>query len=583
MSFGMRRLSIIDLAGGHQPIWTPDRAAAIVFNGEIYNYRELRADLARSGYPFATSSDTEVVLALYEQVGRSDPARMLRALRGMFGLAIWDARTDSLLLARDQFGIKPLYLGFDSAGAVCAFGSEIKSLLTDPRIDQRVDDEAVLNYLSFQFNPLAGTLIRGVRRMPPGTYALVSLVDRSLRTERFWEFAFGDDASDLEEATAATRTVIEDSVAHHVISDVPVGSFLSGGVDSAITATLMQAQRQAAGLDAVKTFTIGFDEVSELAEARQVADRIGSDHHEVRVSMDEYLEVLDSVAWHFDEPVADPSAVALYFLARAARQEVKVVLSGEGADELFGGYLIYREPRALAPAARSPRFIRSGLLAPASRLPFGFPGRNYLRRATTPFADRYIGNAYVFKPEEVRRLWRSPISGPTHIRPADALRGPVFDSLPESRRMQLVDISFWLPGDILAKADRMTMAHSLELRVPYLDVPVAEVARTIPDDWKYRDGTTKWLLRRAFRDILPPQTAARRKLGFPTPLRHWLARDPGWFSDRILADDYIREHMDTDYIRTLLAAHSSGSQDASRRIYVLLMLALWRRAFPSIG
>jgi asparagine synthase (glutamine-hydrolysing) len=425
-------------------------------------------------------------------------------------------------------------------------------------------------------------MVRGIERLGPGSFVTIALRDGLVHEERFWEFEFTGDRDDLDEATSATRAVLTDSVAHHVISDVPVGAFLSGGVDSAITATLMQRQRAAHGLEPVKTFTIGFDEVSELAEARQVATRIGSDHHEVRVSRDEYLEVLDSVAWHFDEPVADPSAVALYFLARAAREEVKVVLSGEGADELFGGYLIYREPKALAPVARAPRALRSGVLGPVSRLPFGFPGRGYLRRGLTPFAQRYIGNAYIFRPHEVRTLWRGALPDITHIRPADALRQRLAPGMPDARRMQLVDIAYWLPGDILAKADRMTMAHSLELRVPYLDVEVAGLAATIPDRWKYRDGTTKWLLRRAFADILPTETAGRRKLGFPTPLRYWLRQDPSWFKERIFGDEYIGSHMHPAPIERLFTDHLAGTADNSRKIYVLLMLALWRRAFPGI-
>lgn len=583
LSFGMRRLSIIDLAGGHQPIWNPDRTAVIVFNGEIYNYRELRPALADAGYRFTTNSDTEVILALYDQVGRSDPRAMLRRLRGMFGFAIWDERLGRLFLARDHFGIKPLYVGFAAGGELCAFGSELKSLLLDPRIDRSINTDAVVNYLSFQFNPLTDTMVRGVRRIPPGNYLLVDLPVGQCVEESFWEFEFAGDATDLGAATAATRDIVRDSVVHHMISDVPVGAFLSGGVDSAITATLMQQQRREHGLDPVKTFTIGFDEVSELAEARQVARRIGSDHHEVRVARDEYLDVLDSVAWHFDEPVADPSAVALYFLARAAREQVKVVLSGEGADELFGGYLIYREPRALAPIARAPRALRAAVYRPLSSVPVSFPGRGYLRRGLTPFEERYIGNAYIFRPREVRGLWRGDLPAQTHIRPAQELSARLPAGLADARRMQLVDIAYWLPGDILAKADRMTMAHSLELRVPYLDVEVAGLAARIPDAWKYRDGTTKWLLRRAFADMLPKETAARRKLGFPTPLRYWLRQDPEWFRSRILGDDFIRERMRPEPIAALFDQHLGGTADNSRKIYVLLMLALWRRAFPSIG
>ena len=580
-AFGMRRLAIQDIAGGHQPMWSVDRSAVIVFNGEIYNFKELREELASSGYRFSTHCDTEVIVALYERIGRADPVAMLNRLRGMFAIAIHDIERDVLFLARDQFGIKPLYL-HTVDGRIASFGSEIKSLLEDPSLARRVNDEAVVNYLAFQYNPLTETMFEGIRRVPPATYLLVSPRTGEFTEFPYWSYNFSAPTTATETAAQSSiRDVMRDSVEHHMISDVPVGAFLSGGVDSAITVTLMQERRRALGLDNVKTFTIGFDEVSELAEAREVSDRIGSDHHEIRVNMSEYLEVLEDISWHFDEPVADPSAVALYFLARAAREQVTVVLSGEGADELFGGYRIYREPLSLRPISRQPSWVQRTVLSPVSKISASYPGRNYLRRGLTPFDQRFIGNAYIFRPDEMRALWKSDLPTPAHVLPGLELGASIsgFDDLSESRRMQLVDINYWMPGDILAKADRMTMAHSLEVRVPYLDMHVASVSSGIPDAWKYRDGTTKWILREAFRDILPSTTAARAKLGFPTPLRHWLKQDPEWFRSRILDDSYIRARMNAAPIERLFADHKSGERDTSRKIYILLMLALWRRAF----
>ena len=581
-AFGMTRLSIIDLAGGHQPMWSDDGSVGIVYNGELYNYRELDAELAAAGRPPRSSSDTDTIIRLYEDQGREDLPGMLRRLRGMFGFCIYDSRLGRLVLARDPFGIKPLYVRLDEERGeprVAAFGSEIKSLLLDPAVTPQVDMAALVNYLSFQFNPLPQTFFRGIHRLDPGHVAVVDLADPRFHPVRYWRYEFTAPDNDAESLTRDVREVLEDSVDHHLIADVPVGAFLSGGIDSAITVTLVQERRRALDLDPVKTFTVGFRQVSEHAEAREVADRLGTDHHEIHVDLADYLDALPDIAWFFDEPVADPSAVSLYFVARAAREQVTVVLSGEGADELFGGYRIYREPMDLDRVRNLPRPLRS-LAARLGRSRRSFPGRNYLRRATTPFADRYIGNAYVFRPEEVHRLLRIP--GPHHhVRPADVLAAqyPGFDDLPESRKMQLVDMHFWLRGDILAKADRMTMAHSLELRVPYLDPDVAAVSARIPDSLKYRDGTTKWILRRAFRGRVPAATEARAKLGFPTPFRHWLDEDPHRVLAPIRRSQFLAEILDMSAVEDLVRRHASGETDASRRIFVLLMLALWHEAF----
>ena len=582
-AFGMTRLSIIDLAGGHQPMWSADGSVGIVYNGELYNYREINEWLSEQGQAFSTHSDTETIIHLYERVGRTSLPDMMRRLRGMFAFAIYDRNRDQLILSRDHFGIKPLFYRVEatSGSPVVSFGSEIKSLLTDPACPREVNRDAIANYLAFQYNPLDETCFRGIYRFPPGSYGVLDLRTRAMAIETYWTYRFdGTGSDDAEALLPRVREVLEDSVEHHLIADVPVGAFLSGGIDSAITVTLVQEQRKAQGLDPVKTFTVGFDQVSEYAEAREVADRLGTDHHEVHVALEEYLGVLPQIAWYFDEPVADPSAVALYFLARAAREEVTVVLSGEGADELFGGYRIYREPLDLDRVRRLPRPLRAlaGRVAQSRR---SFPGRNYLRRAMTPFNDRYIGNANIFKPQELRRLLRFPVADDTLVAPGRELAKmyPGFDDLPESRRMQLVDMHYWLRGDILAKADRMTMAHSLELRVPYLDIEVADVSVAISDDVKYRDGTTKWLLRRAFRGRVPESTEARAKLGFPTPFRHWLREDPQAVLAPIRQSLFLREILDMDVVEELAAQHAGGKADNSRRIFVLLMLALWHDAF----
>jgi asparagine synthase (glutamine-hydrolysing) len=581
-AFGMRRLSIIDIAGGHQPMWSADGRYGIVYNGEIYNFAELREELEAAGHTFQTRSDTEVVLQWITHHGLESAAASLSRLRGMFGFSLVDLHDRRMLIARDHFGIKPMYISTDETGErIQAFASEIKSILADPDMPRRVHWPALVNYLSFQYNPLEKTFFEGIVKLPPGHFLDVDLRDRSFTRHCYYRYEFDPASSDdVDVSRTRIREVLEDSVSHHVISDVPVGAFLSGGIDSAITVTLVQEQRRHAGVEPVKTFTIGFDEVSELAEAREVADALGTDHHEIVISSDEYLSVLPAIAWAFDEPVADPSAVALYFLARAAREHVTVVLSGEGADELFGGYRIYREPIDLDRVRRIPAGIGVRLARMAVKTRRSFPGRNYLRRVITPLGERFIGNAYVFRPDEVRRLLPG-MTDQAHIFPADVLadQRPGFDQLPESRRMQLIDLEYWLRGDILAKADRMTMAHSLELRVPYLDIEVAGVSARLSDDLKYRDGTSKWILRRAFRGRVPSTTEVRDKLGFPTPLKIWLSRDPDAVMAPIRRSRFINDHMNTEYIEQLLADHVAGAADHSRRIFVLLMLALWHEAF----
>lgn len=654
-AFGMRRLSIIDLGGGHQPISNEDDTVTVVFNGEIYNHRELRPELISLGHSFKTDSDTEGLVHLYEQYGPD----MLRKLRGMFGFCIFDKKKNQLFIARDFFGIKPIYYRAEQViekakgesgstgsnmseknGAIkfkykkgkepapkvsqkfISFGSEIKSLLEDKRYKPSVNDNAVFNYLAYQYNPLEETMFEGIYKLLPGHYMIVDLNDNSFKIEPYWHYHFnnknawpttdvdsknivmkkgemgsksgaGDKNADTEyyqsenEIALAkeVRKVVEDSVKHHLIADVPVGSFLSGGVDSGIIVTTVQNLRKKAGAESVSTFTIGFDHVSEHSEARQVSDAVGSDHHEIMVDFDEYFKELPKIAWHFDEPVADPSAVALYFLAREARKKVKVVLSGEGADELFGGYNIYREPFATSFIAGLPKLVRSLFIRPLLMLPFNFYGKNYIRRSLTPLKDRYIGNANIFKRGEQQRLWKAGAGSSSSAQPSTPTRmdmDPYFDAVrdeSDSRKMQYIDLNFWLPGDILAKADKMTMAHSLELRVPFLDVEVAKISARIPEIFKYKNGTTKYILRKAFEAVLPKTTASRKKLGFPTPIKQWLKKQPKQVMDIIQSNPYIQEKFDAEYIQQMADEHVSGKKDNARKLYVLLMFALWYNAF----
>ena len=587
-ALGMRRLSIIDLAGGHQPIESADGRYAIFFNGEIYNYKELKFEL--SDYNFKTDSDTETILAGYLKWGEG----VLPRLRGMFSFAIYDKEEKKIFLARDFFGIKPVYYwgGPESLNSralpslrglphdenlkdsgpkrvVRAFGSEIKSFLEIPGFKPEVNDAAVFNYLSFQYNPLEETFFKNVFKLLPGHFMIIDAETGKAEIKRYWQFEFKQDKSlDEEETRKKILATMGDSVAHHMIADVPVGSFLSGGIDSSIIATLMQKIR---GEKKIKTFTVGFETLSEGNEAKETSLPLGTEHTEITIGAKEYFESLPKAAWHFDEPVADPSAIGLYFLAREARKHVKVVLSGEGSDELFGGYNIYLEPFARKKVTWIPRPVLK-LLA---NLPFNYFGRNYIKRASLSLEDRYIGNASIFSKEESEKLWRGDKMSRVSLNP---LYQEVRD-LSESTRMQYIDINTWLVGDILAKADKMTMAHSLELRVPFLDIEVAKLALTLPDNFKWRAGKTKHLLREAFRSVLPESVRNRKKLGFPTPVRAWFTKDRVEVYNTILENDYIKSRFNTSVIEGLIEEHTSGKKDNSRKIYLFLMLAIWYNAF----
>ncbi len=573
VALGMRRLAIIDVAGGHQPIVSKSGRYLIVFNGEIYNYKELKADLLGDGEKFETQSDTEVVLRMFEKHGPES----FKELRGMFALAIYDSVEKKVTLARDHFGIKPLYY-YKSGERVVAFASEIKSFLKIPDFKKIVNDKAVYNYLSYQYNPLEETFFKGVYKLPPGHFMTVDLKSSVGKIERYFDFRFAPDES-LDEGKTKRQILktMEDSVAHHMIADVPVGSFLSGGIDSSIIATLMQkirgenspSHKASEEHRKIKTFTVGFSSLSEAKEARETAEPLGTDHTEITVTPEEYFEALPKAVWHFDEPVADPSALGLYFLAREARKSVKVVLSGEGSDELFGGYNIYLAPIA----AKRLAWLPTGVLKFLSALPLR--GKNYATRALLKLEDWYIGNASVFKKEEVGKLWRAGGEESFSLRELYGKAG----NLSDSAKMQYVDVNTWLVGDILAKADKMTMAHSLELRVPFLDTEVARLAATLPDRFKWRGGVTKYLLREAFASVLPESTRNRKKLGFPTPVREWFTPERSWIATLILENEYVRSHFNLEAVESLFKDHFEKKADNSRKIYLLLILSIWYNTF----
>lgn len=592
VALGMRRLSIIDLSTGKQPIWSQDKKKLIFFNGEIYNYLELREELLAKGHIFDTQGDTEVILHMFEEYGE----KMLPRLRGMFTFCIYNIETSTIFIARDFFGIKPLYYLMSNPTShtsseakqdrrVIAFSSEIKSFLSFPGFKALVNDSAVYNYLSFQYNPLDETFFKNVYKLPPAHYMRINVINGDVEIKKYWSFEIEQNEELNEEETSQKiYQTVRDSVAHHMIADVPVGSFLSGGVDSSIIATLMQEIRCD---KKIKTFTVGFDTLTEGLEASDTSDFLGTDHTEIKIGPDEYFNILPKAVWHFDEPVADPSAIGLYFVAREARKHVTVVLSGEGADELFGGYNIYLEPFARRKISWIPNIILNLFL----RIPYEFRGKNYLRRASKKMSDWYIGNASIFNNDERDMIWKSTPRQPLgEIEKYSTI--PLYQhvkDLSQSAQMQYIDVKTWLIGDILAKADKMTMANSLELRVPFLDKEVSDLATTLPDKFKWRASVTKYLLRKAFKDIIPESTRNRKKLGFPTPVRDWFTKNKSYFVETaqgkqdvfsaIITNEYIKSHMDVDYIQELIANHIEKKVDNSRKIYLLLMLALWYNVF----
>lgn len=574
VSMGMRRLSIIDLKSGKQPIESKDGSLLIFFNGEIYNYKILREELVKKGYDFKTNTDTEVILHLYEDEGD----KMLSKLRGMFVFCIYDKSRDFLFIVRDYFGIKPLYY-FMKDGEIVAFASEIKSVLLHPEYKREVNDEAVFNYLSFQYNPLKETMFKNIYKLDPGSFLKINLEDGKFKEEKYWAFEFAqDDAMDEKKSGPELLERLKDSVKHHMVSDVSVGSFLSGGIDSSIIAALMKkaSDSNSNGKNS-STFTVGFKNFSEGREAKVTSDSLRTDHTEITVSPEEYFEALPKIVWHFDEPVADPSAVGLYFLAKEARKKVKVVLSGEGADELFGGYNIYLEPISFSRLAMKfvPKFIINLFLKPISGLKFNFKGKNYLKRYFSKLEDWYIGNASIFKKNEIEKIWKG----------ANYQKFDLIDyykkvaTLSDSTKMQFVDVNTWLVGDILAKADKMTMANSLELRVPFLDVKIAEFASKLPDRFKFRRGVTKYLLRKSVKGVVPEVTRKRKKLGFPIPIRSWLMRERNDICNRIISNQYILKNMDIVEIKKLIKDHADSKKDNSRKIYLFLLLAIWHEIF----
>ena len=562
IAMGFRRLSIIDLSDqGSQPIFNEDKSLVLTFNGEIYNYKDLREELVASGHKFYTQPDSEVLIHGYEQWGED----MLDKLRGMFAFVIFNKNTNEVFGARDFFGIKPLY--YAKMGETLMWGSEIKSFLDHPHFKKELNTDVLETYLTFQYSPTTETFFKNVYKLPAAhcfTYK-----NGEMNVRRYWEVKFhADNGPSLEDWVNRISDTFKNSVEVHKFADVEVGSFLSSGVDSSYVAAV-------ANVD--KTFTVGFGEdekYNEIGYAKEFSKYIHKENFSKVISPEEYWNSLSKIQYHMDEPLADPAAVALFFVCQIASEKVKAVLSGEGADEIFGGYNIYHNPADMASYFKIPRPIRKAVGAVAEKLPHKH-GINYLIRGSKDLDERFIGNAYIFSEKERKDI----LSIKTNAPDAMAITKPFYDKVRDQdqvTQMQYIDLHLWMTGDILLKADKMSMAHSLELRVPFLDRKVMELAEQIPVKDRVTETETKYAMRLAALQACPPQTAKKKKLGFPVPIRVWLKEDKYY---NIVKEKFTSpqsaQFFNTDKLVQLLDDHREGKYDYSRKIWTVFSFLVW--------
>jgi asparagine synthase (glutamine-hydrolysing) len=575
VAIGMRRLSIIDLATGHQPIHDEERGIWVVFNGEIYNYRELRDALEAAGHVFYTSSDTETIVHGYQEWGE----HVFSKLRGMFGIAIWDSRSRTLLLGRDRAGIKPLYYG-EAAGRLF-FGSEAKCLLVNPEVDRQLDPAALDHYLAYLYTPRDRAIFRGIRKLPPAHY--LKLHNGRIAMERYWQLpvleAF---RGSEEEALDGLQETLSSAVQSHMMSDVPLGAFLSGGIDSSVVVALMAR----ASNRPVKTFSIGFDEAAfnELPHARRVAAHLGTEHHEFTVRPDA-LAMLDRLIWHFDEPFADSSAIPTWYVSEMARRHVTVVLSGDGGDELFGGYDRYLpHPRVASFDRLAPRVGRAVASAAWRALPHGMRGKNFLRHVARDARGRYLDSVTFYHEDERAALLSADVRASLGDWNSEAFfRAPLarLAQLPFTAQMMAFDFETYLPEDCLTKVDRMSMAHSIESRVPLLDHLVIEFAASLPAALKIQGTRRKHLLKQLAYRLVPRELLDRPKQGFGVPIGHWFRGSMRELFGDVLTSPAARQrgYFDTAFVDRVLHEHLSGKRDHSLRLWQLLVFELWHRQY----
>lgn len=562
-ALGHVRLSIIDLATGNQPMVSQNKNYVIVFNGEIYNYKELKQDLEKKGYKFKTTSDTEVLLVMYEAYGE----KMLSMLRGMFVFIIYDKENEELFGARDQFGIKPLY--YYQNDKVFMFASEIKGFIDHPDFHKELNENVLPLYLSFNYSPTEETFFKGVKKLEPGRF--FKFKDGKLQINRYFKITFDEQEKNHDVIVDEIDKVMKDTVRAHMISDVEVGSFLSSGIDSSYIVSLAKPN---------KTYTIGYDipKYNEINYAKDLADQLNISNKTHIISKEEYFKEIPKIIYHLDEPLADPSAVALYFVSKMASKDVKVVLSGEGADEFFGGYNYYREAVDMAFYNKIPFFIRKTIGFMASLFPER-RGLNFLVRRGQKLEDSYIGVTKVFSEKERKKI----LLKTDNIISNKEVTKHVYDEQSGQSdviKMQAVDINYWLIKDILQKADKMTMASSIEGRVPFTDIEVFNVARTLPFSSKVTKENTKVALREAARRYIPTEAYNKKKLGFPVPLREWM-KDKDIYEEikKKFNGKIAKKFFKIDQINKLLESHYNNKKDNYKKIWTIYTFIVWYQEY----
>lgn len=566
ITLGFRRLSIIDLSeDGGQPMSSEDGRYTIVFNGEIYNYMDIRRELEALGEKFRTKTDTEVLLRVLSLYGE----KALDKVRGMFAFAMWDSEEKSLLCARDFFGIKPFYYSTLKDGTFL-FGSEIKSFLEHPSFEKEVNKDALLPYLTFQYSSQDETFFKGVFKLPPAH--LLKYKDGKIEIKRYWDVDFKENRIPFDDCKKIIDETVRESVKYHKISDVKTGAFLSGGVDSSyITAAMMPDE----------SFSVGFDyqKFNETDYAAELSDILKIKNYKKMITADECFDALPEIQYHMDEPQSNPSSVPLYFLARLAKEHVTVVLSGEGADEIYAGYEWYDETPGMKKYKKLPQFLRVFAANVSKHLPY-FKGHDFIIKCSGRPEDYFIGQALVFPEKEAEKIVQPEYRNAPAVK---EITGRIYAKVKdktELEKKQYLDLNLWMPGDILLKADKMSMAHSLELRVPYLDREVMKQAQTIPSDYKINGKNTKYVFRQAANMTIPDDWADRPKVGFPVPIRFWLREDKYYYyAKEYFTSDFAAEFFDTKALMKLLDDHRSEKANNGRKIWTALIFLVWYKRF----
>ncbi|MCL2322139.1 MAG: asparagine synthase (glutamine-hydrolyzing) [Oscillospiraceae bacterium] len=569
LAFAFRRLSFIDLENGTQPFtWNGGKLTGI-FNGEIYNYIELGEELKKDGYEFKTRAEIEIILSLYDKYG----VDFVKHLRGMFCILIWDRDNNRLVACRDPFGIKPFYYIDHEDGLY--FSSESKAFMYhESTYRNEIDKTSLQNYLTFQFVPEPNTILKHIKVVPAGNILIKDFKEKPVIKEYF-EIKFKPVPMPKDERIKEIRRVLENSVEVHMRSDVPIATFLSGGIDSTIVTYL------ASKIDPkIKSYTVGFEVegYSEISQAKETSERLGIDNIQLNVSAKDYMDELPKIIWHLDGPVADPSAIPIYFISRECAKSYKGVLSGEGSDEIFGGYNIYGEVIPLKVFNNVPVPVKNALSSFANILPDGVKGKSFIKRGCVPLERRYVGNAFIFNEEEKSKILRTYDKNKPYYKTIANL----YDYVKNENRlikMQYIDMQTWLKGDILVKSDRMTMAQSLELRVPFLDVEVFKVASKLTESDKVNSKNTKILLREAFKDVIYEDAVERKKLGYPVPIRVWLKNEMYDWAKKIIKESGTDRYIVKSEVLKLLDLHRGNKGDYSRKIWTVLVFMLWHKIF----